>query len=137
MDKVDKLKEALKFGCNFGVPSDGKSGGLAILWKEEINLQIRSFSMGHINTTIKEDNGWWRFIGFYGNPITNKRKDSWDLLEKLSGSSNLPWIIGGDFNEILLASEKLGGVDKSQAQMNLFREVVDSCNLHELGCGTG
>lgn len=46
---------------------------------------------------------------------------------------DLPWIIGGDFNEILLADEKRGGSERYQKQMNGFRTVVDNCSLVDLG----
>ena len=38
-----------------------------------------------------------------------------------------------DFNELLKSSEKRGGSNKSQAQMQLFREVVDECGFIDLG----
>ena len=39
----------------------------------------------------------------------------------------------GDFNEIIGSSEKLGGSNKSQAQMQLFQDVVDECDFIDLG----
>ncbi|XP_075657955.1 uncharacterized protein LOC142627937 [Castanea sativa] len=39
----------------------------------------------------------------------------------------------GDFNELLKSLEKWGGSNKSQAQMQLFREVVDECGFIDLG----
>lgn len=80
-----------------------------LLWGEEEIVQIRSSSEGYIDATIKNEEGWWRFTGFYGNPKTHKRKFSWDLLDRLGQSANLLWLIGGDFNEILAANEKQGG----------------------------
>ncbi|KAL5791779.1 hypothetical protein ACOSP7_000373 [Xanthoceras sorbifolium] len=49
------------------------------------------------------------------------------------GLSGLPWIIGGDFNEILRSEEKLGGLVRSHRAMDSFREVVDDCNLIDMG----
>ncbi|XP_075669738.1 uncharacterized protein LOC142639446 [Castanea sativa] len=46
---------------------------------------------------------------------------------------NLPWLCVGDFNEIIRSSEKLGGSNRSQAQMQLFRDVVDECGFIDLG----
>lgn len=55
--KVNRIKNELFFEGSFSVPSDGRSGGLALLWSKDINLSINSFSMGHIDATIKEDLG--------------------------------------------------------------------------------
>jgi len=42
-------------------------------------------------------------------------------------------LCAGDFNEILGSSEKLGGSNRNQAQMQLFRDVVDECGFIDLG----
>ncbi|TXG65080.1 hypothetical protein EZV62_012074 [Acer yangbiense] len=46
---------------------------------------------------------------------------------------DLPWLCGGDFNEILKVEEKSGGSDKSILGICQFREVIDDCNLVDLG----
>ena len=46
---------------------------------------------------------------------------------------DLPWLCMGDFNEITRQSEKLGGSIRSQAQMQLFRDVIDECGFMDLG----
>ncbi|KAL0012555.1 hypothetical protein SO802_007663 [Lithocarpus litseifolius] len=45
----------------------------------------------------------------------------------------LPWICFGDFNEILSMEEKLGGLSRSQNQMEKFRNVVNYCGFKDLG----
>ncbi|KAL5863359.1 hypothetical protein ACOSQ3_000873 [Xanthoceras sorbifolium] len=42
-------------------------------------------------------------------------------------------MIGGDFNEILRGDENEGGVIRAGSAMDRFREVVDSCNLLDMG----
>ena len=39
----------------------------------------------------------------------------------------------GDFNEILPAEEKQGGLDRPEQQMQNFRDVLDLCRLKDLG----
>jgi hypothetical protein len=39
----------------------------------------------------------------------------------------------GDFNEVLLADEHFGSTDRSEAQMELFRDCMDACSLVDLG----
>ena len=60
----------------FSVNCQGRSGGLALLWRKEVKVSIRSFTTHHIDAVIEgecegED---WRFTGFYGHPETSKRK---------------------------------------------------------------
>lgn len=88
--KGEKLRLDLKFERGLGVPSEGNSGGLAMFWTKEVKMTINSFSMGHIDITIKDDTRWWRFTRFYGNSMVNRRRESWNLLERLSNISNLP-----------------------------------------------
>lgn len=128
-----KMKILLNFQGAFNVPSKGLSGGLMLLWDEDLKILISSFSDGHIDAIVKEEVGWWRFSSFYGNPIVAKWSDSWKLIERLQDSSDLPWILGGDFNKILIADEKKGGAGKFQKQMEAFKEIIDKCNLKDMG----
>jgi hypothetical protein len=51
----------------------------------------------------------------------------------LYGQSDLPWLCGCDYNEILDNSEYFGTHERAEWQMNGFREAVDSCDLQDLG----
>ena len=111
--KISKIKDILGFKGGFSVDSNTRSGGLLLLWLEEVDLSVFSFSTGHIDTRIKMNNGFlWRFTGFYGNPNPIRKSSSWDLLRRLKAVDNLPWVCGGDFNDILSVEEKMGGFDK-------------------------
>lgn len=55
------------------------------------------------------------------------------LLEQLSGKMDLLWVIMGDFNEILHDGEKVGGNQRPTSQMKHFRDVINRCNLRDLG----
>ncbi|XP_058008112.1 uncharacterized protein LOC110638724 [Hevea brasiliensis] len=48
----------------------------------------------------------WRMPGFYGFPERNRRYLSWDLLRQLSQRSDIPWVLIGNFNDLLAAHEK-------------------------------
>ncbi len=44
----------------------------------------------------------------------------------------MPWICISDFNEILENNEKIGRIARHQAQMNRFREVINTCYFHAI-----
>ena len=95
---------------------------------------MESLSQNHIDVVINKgkDNAW-RFTGIYGAPETHLRSETWELICGLHRHESLPWLYGGDFNEILKSHEKSGGRLRPYSQIEQFREVLDECNLLDLG----
>ena len=75
----------------------------------------------------------WRFTGFYGEPETYRRSKAWSKLRSLNSRMNIPWICGGDFNEIVRKEEKWGRIPRDHNQMQLFRDVIDECQFMDMG----
>ncbi|KAL5756462.1 hypothetical protein ACOSQ2_021208 [Xanthoceras sorbifolium] len=86
-----------------------------------------------LRVRVDQDGLRWRFTGFYGDPKQVSREQSWILLRRLAGMDNLPWIIGGDFNEIMWGNEKMGGLFRNGAAMDNFREAINCSGLMDLG----
>ena len=49
---MEKVKRELDFDGLFIVPSDGKGGGLALLWKSEVAVWVDSFLKFHIDAIV-------------------------------------------------------------------------------------
>lgn len=77
MDLLE-IKRKLDHFQGLAVPSVGKSGGLALLWKKDVIVKVQTFSERHIDAIISGGAGdkQWRFTGFYSNPETSKREES-------------------------------------------------------------
>ncbi|GMI72452.1 hypothetical protein HRI_000914500 [Hibiscus trionum] len=130
-----RVRRQLGYSQGFDVSANGSCGGLSIGWTRDVSVSIRSFSIFHIDADISVDSppSTWRFTGFYGNPVESLREDSWNLLRSLSENQNLPWLVMGDFNEILLSSEKEGGRLRPNRNMEAFRSALEDCGLMDLG----
>lgn len=88
----------------------------------------------HIDVTVKEQDGFkWHLTGIYGEPRLEQRENTWRLLRTLHLQEQLPWVCLGDFNEILYNHEKQGGIPRPQRYMDAFRDVLNFCNLNDLG----
>lgn len=73
MRLLSKRIELLKkdFGMSNGVFVDcdyfetGRKGGLCMLWKNYLQVNLTSFSLHHIDDVVKEVVQKWGFIGIY------------------------------------------------------------------------
>ena len=107
---------------------------MALLWKEEIKVDVQTSSDNHIDVVVdKGMDDTWQITGFYGNPDFVSREDSWSLIRDLSRCFSLPWVCIGDFNEILRAEEKQGWLDRPERQIQGFRDALDFCSLRDIG----
>ncbi|KAL6176690.1 hypothetical protein ACLB2K_053323 [Fragaria x ananassa] len=67
--------------------------------------------------------------GLYGNLSASERHLTWDLLRDLYDVSALPWLVIGDFNEVVQDNEMDGGVPRNLNQMMRFQSALDDTEL--------
>lgn len=84
-DWMEKVKEKCNMKHGLIIPSNGNNGGLAMIWKEEVKVDVKMYSHDHIDAWVDGglDVGWWHLIGFYGNLEIAKRPKSWAKLKYL------------------------------------------------------
>ena len=135
-------EEWVKIVCNqcgfkdsFIVPSDGLKGGLALFWKNNIKVNVLNSSLSFIDALIEGGDriGCWHLSGFYGHREPAMSMESWRLLNSLRDSSQLPWLLIEDFNEIRCQAEKEGGATRPVQQMARFNASINYCGLKEVG----
>lgn len=51
--KAEQLRWQLGFPHGFSVKSEGRSSGLALFWKQQIDVDLQNFSKSHIDVLIK------------------------------------------------------------------------------------
>ncbi|XP_031101983.1 uncharacterized protein LOC116005888 [Ipomoea triloba] len=128
-----RLRVKLGFEGLFYVDSIGRSGGLTLLWKRNNIARLLTYSKNHVDVEVCMTGvGLWRMTGFNGFPERSRRDDSWALLRSLAGQSALPWVILGDFNDLLFQHEKRGGNPHPDSLLRGFGEAIDECELVQL-----
>lgn len=75
----------------------------------------------------------WFFSAIYTNPSFNTRQLLWEELKIIAQTHKGKWLMRGDFNEVLLAKEKLGGLSISNTRTSLFKDYLDNCGMLDLG----
>lgn len=134
VDWMHNVRDRCGFKNSFIVPCNGLSGGLALFWKSEATVHVQNATLTYIDARVKGGGyeGQWHLTGFYGNLITSLRPESWRTLQSISSGSQLPWVVIGDFNEIIGEQVKEGGSQRPYRQMVRFRDAIRLCGLYEV-----
>ena len=104
----DKLYGSLPYQNKVIVKHPDSGGGLALLWKNDINMEVVNYTANHVLAKVTKEDGFvWYLTGFYGWPNAQPKFKSWKLLAHLKNFVDGPWLCVGNFNAILNASEKL------------------------------
>lgn len=86
------FQRKLEFNQGILVPNDGRSCGLAMIWREGVDVRFKSCSNSHIDVVVHGEGGsnLWRVTGFYGHLHASKRYISWELLVSLKYQCEMP-----------------------------------------------
>lgn len=126
--ELEGVSRKLGFSCCFCVDycmdRGGRRGGLGLCWNDDELLTVQSFSSNHIDVIVGGVSPW-RFFGIYGFPEDNNKWKTWRMIEYLANLSSLPWLLLGDFNEILYDFEKHWGNLRREYRMIEFRDCLE------------
>ena len=133
-DGIEKLYGDLPFPNKIILKKPNSGGGLALLWKNDIRIDLINFTDNHILAEVKEEDGfvWW-LTCFYGWPEAQHKHKSWELLNHHKTFEEGPWLCIGDFNAFLQSSEKLSKRPAQVSQVEDFRAALEECQLEDLG----
>ncbi|KAF7801558.1 reverse transcriptase [Senna tora] len=119
------------------VESQRRSGGLALFWKNGVDVTISSSCANYIHTVLIIGNSCFSATWTYGHPDFQHRRYLWDIISNLPKKHISYWLCLGDFNEFLSQEEKEGLRLHSNSQIQLFRDFTDANHLIDVklnGC---
>jgi hypothetical protein len=132
---VSNIKSRIGMSKSFVVDGQGKGGGLALCWEDSIKITILSYGMHHIDTLIwdGEHHAAWRGTFVFGEARTHERHRMWELIRRIKPCQNAPWMMIGDFNEVIWSFEHFSNRQRPTKQILDSREVLSHCDLHVVG----
>lgn len=100
-----------------------------------MEVTVLSSTKQEIHATVKDLslNASWMLSVVYASPRFAERRLLWDNLTTIAGLHSLPWVIAGDFNEILLGEDKFGGRPINVNRALKFQECLNDCGMIDLG----
>ncbi|KAL4326271.1 hypothetical protein GQ457_11G005490 [Hibiscus cannabinus] len=133
--KADNFIRRSGFAASYRVEADGFSGGIWVLWKDSVTMDILAVSNQFIHgICCDRDTLQKSLITFvYACPDSYRRRHLWTQLLALAPRSFMPWLLGGDFNVIASSSERQGGSERRSGVCPKFNEFLFQSQLHDLG----
>ncbi|OMO73363.1 Endonuclease/exonuclease/phosphatase [Corchorus olitorius] len=137
--KADRIIRSLRFDGFTKVDAVGFSGGIWVLWKSSIgSVNVVEKGGQFFSIFITDNKGLrWALTVVYASPTPSVRDFLWNYLNEFDEFDNIPWLLHGDFNQVLTVEEKSGGRPEPVRRMESFREVIDQQHLIDLeasGC---
>ncbi|KAL0848127.1 hypothetical protein Bca101_021374 [Brassica carinata] len=110
----------------------GKSGGLAVFWKNSCRVEVLQSNRRLMDLKVTWKDKTFFLTGVYGEPVKGNRNSVWERLTRIGVDRREPWFLTGDFNEIVDQSEKQGGALKRNEESSEFRQMIKNCGLWEI-----
>ncbi|KAL1171457.1 hypothetical protein V6Z11_A05G282800 [Gossypium hirsutum] len=103
-------------------------------WNDSIHIRIiqnhPQFIFLCVDNLIPDKSILISFV--YGSPDRSKLKLFWEDLQSIAPHNFTPWLMMGDFNDILSPSDKRSHFTVGK-RCNFFGNFVESCELQDLG----
>lgn len=134
-DRASSIINSLGFPRHYKVDPMGYAGGIWLLWNDEqINMHVEGHTFQEMNAVAEVSPTTCALLSFiYGSPIRDRRKVLWNNLMNVAPLVNMPWLVCGDFNDILSSSEKFCSREACKSRISDFKQCIESCGLHDLG----
>jgi hypothetical protein len=130
------IKNHFNYKDAFVVTSQGQSGGLWLIWNDDIDLTVVDHSHHFIFAlcTNKATMKQYGLVCIYGDPHHRLTSVIWSqVLNFIELNNSLPMFCMGDFIDIMHASEKLGPSAADVNRISNFCGYVKQCGLFDLG----
>jgi len=72
--RMEEVKNSIGFSGKLVVDAKGKAGGLCLMWKWGVNVEVEEFNKNLLAIKIKEALCEWLLVGFHGQPYLAKKR---------------------------------------------------------------
>lgn len=129
---MELMVEKLGFHDLISVDARGKSGGLAVMWKNSCDVEVLQANSRIIDMKVEWQGHKLFLTCVYGDPVRSKRSEVWERIERIGAERKGAWMLTGDFNEMLDQSEKKGGAERLEKEGLEFRQLLLNWGLWDI-----
>ena len=131
-----RITDTFPFDGAIHADTIGYAGGIWLLWNSElVDVSVLAATEQEIHVFVKvlSSNFSWLLYSIYTSPCFLEHKVLWNNLSQVATLHNLPWLLVGDFNEVLSSEDKFGGLPVRLGRSQLFNNCLNDCGMIDLG----
>ena len=133
-DKARKICQNLGFDSSFRVDAIGQSGGIWILWRDQLGvITVLESSDQFIHVKGVFGTETLHIIAVYAAPTVSRRSGLWGQLKRVLENIDEPVMVGGDFNTILRVDERTRGNGRLSPDSLAFGDWINDLALVDMG----
>ncbi|XP_070007321.1 uncharacterized protein LOC142165479 [Nicotiana tabacum] len=140
MENHALLRVDFNFSDLIEIPEVGRASGMVIMWIDTMVAvdRVRKTDQElHALVQVLPNHNSWLVSAIYASNYVTNRLTLWENLRSMFDNYKGPWLIGGDFNDVLTQDKKWGGRNISRNRTSRFWLCINYCNLIDLefkGC---
>lgn len=121
-----------RFAC---VEAQGFSGGIWLLWDDEsIDFELVAADHQTIMGIVRFRHQVFSVLSVvYASPHYVLRSSLWGYLKTLGNLIAIPWLLVGDWNQVISQEDKLGGRPVTSSLTSSLWSVISDCGLVDVG----
>ncbi|XP_074304161.1 uncharacterized protein LOC141638873 [Silene latifolia] len=132
---INKVQSGMGNTWQFIYNNDVREGGrIWIVWDTnlfDVVVLDKSAQVVHLSLTCIQNAIQWHCSVVYGFNKNADRRAPWQSLLDIHSTIHGPWMIMGDFNNVLSFDERIGAA-VTMAEVKDLQDCVDSCGLYDL-----
>ncbi|XP_074266953.1 uncharacterized protein LOC141590248 [Silene latifolia] len=97
----------------------------------DVVVLVKTAQVVHLSITCVQNAFNWHCSVIYGFNKNADRRNLWQSLLDIHSTIHGPWMVMGDFNNVLNMDERIGA-PVTVAEVKDFQDCVDSCGLYDL-----
>jgi len=109
---VARIVPSLGYQYNDTTPPKNHAGGIWLLWNtENVEVNIIAEESRALHCLVHKKSTLKKFVlsAIFAPAQNQEKNDFWHHLKHINDVIDLPWCLIGDFNEILISSDKIRG----------------------------
>ncbi|XP_074265906.1 uncharacterized protein LOC141588360 [Silene latifolia] len=132
---INKVQSGLGDHWQFLNNNDVREGGrILVVWDTsmfDVVVLVKTAQVVHLSITCVQNDFNWHCSVVYGFNKNADRRGIWQSLLDIHSSIHGPWMVMGDFNNVLNMDERIGA-PVTVAEVKEFQDCVDSCGMYDL-----